>query len=84
MNDARKKVEDFKTNAHHDILKQIRWNITVEEKDLDYHGHQRAETIAFDNDIAQKLGVTLTDHETWPEEQGKILAKEWAATLPDA
>ena len=84
MNDARKKVEDFKKNAHQDTLKNIRWNITVEKTGLDYHAQHTAERIAFDNYIAQKLGVTLSDHDEWPDEQGKMLAHEWAAGLPDA
>lgn len=85
MNDARKKVEDFKKTAHQDVLKQIRWSITVEKKGLDYHAQQRAERIAFDNYIAHNLGVILTDedHETWPLEHGTAVDKEWAAGLPD-
>ena len=82
MNDARKKVEEFKKN--HDQLRAIAWNVKVEEKNLDYHQHNRAVSIAIDSKIAETLGVTLTDSETWSDEQGKMLAQEWASKLPDA
>lgn len=84
MNDARKAVEAFKKNATGDQLRDISWHVTVEKKGLDYHAHNRAVSIAIDTKIAEKLGVTLTDHETWPDEQGQQLAKDWAASLPDA
>jgi len=85
MNDARQKVEAFKKTAHPDTLKNIRWNITIDKKGLDYHAQNRAERIAFDNYVASGLGVILTDedHETWPLENGTAMDKEWAAGLPD-
>lgn len=48
MNEARKKVEEFKKNANHDQLRSISWNVTVDKKGLDYHQHQRAVSIAID------------------------------------
>ena len=84
MNDARAKVEEFKKKAGYDVLKEISWNISVEKKGLDYHSQLAAESIAFDNEVAKRVGVTLTDHETWPEERSKISAKAWAQGLPDA
>ena len=84
MNDARKKVEAFKKNATGDQLRTITWNISVEKNNMDYHQHQRAISIAIDNKIAEKLGVTLDDHETWPNESMQQQAKDWAASLPNA
>ena len=82
MNDARKKVEEFKKNATGDQLRTIAWNVKVEKNNMDYHQYNRAVSIEIDNTVAQKLGVTLTDHETWPNELGQQLAKDWATSLP--
>lgn len=85
MNEARKKVEDFKNSAAPGELRKITWGVKLPEnhKSLDYHAQRRAETIAIDEAIAQRFGVTLTDVETWPDEQANLAAKEWAAQLPD-
>lgn len=82
MNDARKAVEAYKKNG--DNLREIAWHITVDKEGLDYHQHQRAVSIAIDNKIAEKLGVTLTDSESWPDESVRQQAKDWVAGLPDA
>ena len=84
MNEARQKVENFKKSASPDNMRQITWNIKIQDSEkMDYHARLKAERLATDDAIAQSLGVTLTDHDSWPMEQGKLLAKDWAATLPD-
>jgi propanediol dehydratase small subunit len=86
MNVNRKTIEDFKKSASSQMMAEIRFRMVLPDnvQDLDYHARINAETLATDNAIAQQLGLTLTDHETWPEEFGQILATEWAAGLPDA
>jgi hypothetical protein len=86
MNVNRKTVEDFKRSASSQKMAEIRFKMVLPDniQNLDYHARINAETVATDNAIAQHLGLTLTDHETWPEEFGQITAKEWAAGLPDA
>ena len=84
MNDSRKKVEDYKRSASHDLTKEISWNIKIDKTNLDYPGIQKAYQQAFDNEVARRIGVTLDDNDTWAEEQGRMLATEWAAGLPDA
>lgn len=85
MNEARKKVEEFKKNANHDQLRGIAWSIKVEKtNNMGYHEYHRAFSIAKDNKIAEMLGVTLDDHETWPDESAVIESKNWVASLPDA
>lgn len=84
MNDARRKVEEFKKNANHDQLRGLAWNVKVEKNNMDYHQYNRAVSIAIDNKIAETLGVTLTDSETWPDEFNQQQAKDWATSLPDA
>ena len=84
MNDARRKVEEFKKNANHDQLRGIAWSVKVEKNNMDYHEYHRAVSIATDNKIAEMLGVTLDDHETWPNESAIIESKNWVASLPDA
>lgn len=86
MNDARKKVEEFKKSDNSNEMSRVRFSMKLPEniQNLDYHAKNRAESQALDDAIAQHLGVTINDHESWPDEQGKMLAQEWASKLPDA
>lgn len=85
MNEARQKVEAFKKNASQRQIQAIRLTIKYPERwaNMSYHDRIKAENIAYDNAIATGLGVTLNDHNEWPDEQGKQLAKDWASKLPD-
>ena len=86
MNEARQKVEAFKSKASNGEMASIRFATKYPDKinEMDYNSRLKAEKIAEDNTIALHLGVTLSDHDEWPIEQGKELAKEWAQSLPDA
>ena len=86
MNDSRKKVEEFKKSANSEEIGKARFNMKLPEniQNLDYHARNKAYDLALDEAIAQHLGVTITDRETWPDERGQILAIEWATGLPDA
>ncbi|HPE74682.1 MAG TPA: hypothetical protein PLC80_01260 [Draconibacterium sp.] len=84
MNEARKKIEDFKKSASPNTMRQIIWDIKITDAEkMDYHARLNAERLAIDDAIAQKLGVTLSDKDTWPTEQAQINAKDWASKLPD-
>ncbi|OFX56664.1 MAG: hypothetical protein A2066_14980 [Bacteroidetes bacterium GWB2_41_8] len=84
MNESRRKVEEYKRSASHDLTREISWNIKIDKTNLDYSGIQKAYQQAFDNEVAKRIGVSLDDHESWATEQAQINAKEWAASLPDA
>lgn len=86
MNDARKKIEEFKKSADSNEMAKVSFNIKTPEnyQNLDYHAKNRADSQALDDAVAAHLGVTITDSDTWPDEQAVALANEWAASLPDA
>lgn len=86
MNETRQRIENFKKSAGSDYMSRVKFNMKVPEnyQNLDYHAKNQADAQALDDAIAEHLGVTINDRETWPDEQGKILAHEWAAGLPDA
>ena len=86
MNEARQNVEALKSKASNDEMARVRFVTKYPDKinEMDFNSRLKAERIAEDNTIALHLGVTLSDHDEWPIEQGKVLAKEWAQSLPDA
>ena len=85
MDAARQKVEYVKKHATQQEMARVRFSMKLPDgyENFDYHKKIAAERMALDNSIAEHLGVELSDRDTWPDEQGKILANEWAATLPD-
>lgn len=86
MNDSRKKVEAFKKTPNSEEMGKVKINMKFPANyhNLDLNAKNKADNLALDEAIAAHLGVAINDHETWPEEQGKIFAYEWAAMLPDA
>ena len=86
MNDERRKIEAFKNSPNSPEMARVRLSLKVPEnaENLDYHALRKANSQALDNAIAAHLGVTVTDHDTWPDEFARTLASEWAAKLPDA
>ena len=85
MDTARKRVQEFKRSANPNEMGRVRFSMKLPENYelLPYHDRIKVENQALDNAIAEHLGVALSDKDSWPEEQGKILANEWASGLPD-
>ena len=85
MNEARRKVEEFKKKSQFEFLGRAELDVELPEdfESLDYQPKNKAYEEALDKAIAKHLGVELTDEKTWIEDRNKEMAREWAQTLPD-
>lgn len=86
MNEARKKIEEFKSSNRFPGTGMAELEINLPEgyESMDFHSKNKAYEQALDKAIAKRLKVELTDESTWPEERSKTMANEWAQGLPDA
>nr|WP_319512249.1 hypothetical protein [uncultured Draconibacterium sp.] len=85
MNDARKKIEEFKSNNRFPGMGIAQLDIELPDgyESMDYHSKNKTYEQALDTAIAKHLKVELTDESTWIEERNKSMADEWARSLPD-
>ena len=87
MNEARKKVEDFKNHLKCNPTERMLINSMAElPEDLkDRHLVEQwdIEARAYDVAVAKHLGVELTDLDERYSNDPRVEAKRWAESLPD-
>lgn len=87
IDDARKKVEDFKNHLKCNPAERMMINSTAKLpnnlKDINLVEQWNVEARAYDEAIAKHLGVELTDLDEVHSNDPRVEAKRWAESLPD-